>query len=111
MLRRGGVQLLGISRQGRHFRARVRRLKIRAGDILLLLGPRDMLPEISRRLGTLPLATRGLQLIRREQAGLAVGIFAAAIAAASTGVVTLATALAAVAVLYVFLGIVPAREL
>ncbi len=111
LLRRGGVQLLGISRQGKRFRARVRRLTIRAGDILLLLGPGEMLPEVTRRLGTLPLATRGLQLIQRDKAGLAVAIFGLAILAASFGIVYLATALAAVAVLYVALGIVPLREL
>jgi len=43
LLHRQGVTLLGVSRGGRKFRERVRRLKIEAGDILLLLGPTDRL--------------------------------------------------------------------
>ena len=40
---RYGVTLLGVSRQGKRFRDRVRGLTISAGDILLLYGPTDRL--------------------------------------------------------------------
>jgi len=106
-----GVTLLGVSRQGRKFRDRVRKLEIRAGDVLLLLGPSDRLPEIVNWLGCLPLAERGLQLIQREKAGLAVGVFALAILLASLGVLKLPVALALVAVFMVVSGIVPPRQL
>ena len=53
-----GVTLLGVSRQGRRFTERVRKLEIQAGDILLLLGPSDQLPEVANWLGCLPLAER-----------------------------------------------------
>ena len=111
LLQRTGVALLGVSREGRRFVERVRRLTVRAGDILLLLGPSDSIAEAVPRLGALPLANRGLQLIQRRKAVLAVVIFLAAILLASFGVIYLAGALAAVVVFYVLFAIVPTREI
>ena len=111
LLYRHGVTLLGVSRQGRKFRDRVRKLEIRAGDVLLLLGPSERLPEFANWLGCLPLAERGLQLIQRDKAWLAVGTFALAIVLASLGVLSLPVALALVAVFMVLSGIVPLRQL
>ncbi|MFW2439586.1 MAG: SLC13 family permease, partial [Arenicellales bacterium] len=82
---RYGVTLLGVSRQGKQFRERVRHLEIMKGDVLLLFGASDLLAEISHLLGTLPLAGRSLDLIQRHKAWLAVGLFAAAITTASFG--------------------------
>ena len=110
LLYRYGVTLLGISRQGKRFTERVRKVKIQAGDILLLLGPGEQLPEITDRLGCLPLAERGLQVIQRRKAGMAIGIFAAAVLLASIGVLHLPIALASAAVLMVLLNIVPLRQ-
>lgn len=107
---RHGVTLLGISRQGKQFRERVRHLEIREGDVLLLYGASDMLAEISYWLGTLPLAGRNTDLIKRHKAWLAVGLFAAAIATASFGLLYLPIALAAVVASYVMFNIIPARH-
>jgi di/tricarboxylate transporter len=98
------------ARAGTRFRERVRRLEIQAGDILLLLGPSERLPEVANWLGCLPLAERGLQIVQWDKAGLAVGIFGAAIALASLGLLGLPVALAAVAVLYVVLNLLPLRQ-
>ena len=111
LLYRHGVTLLGVSRQGKKFRDSVRKLELRAGDVLLLLGPNERLPEIVNWLGCLPLAERGLQLIQRDKAWLAVGVFAFAIVLASIGVLNLPVALALVAVFMVLSGIVPLRQL
>lgn len=108
---RHDITLLGISRQGRNFRERVRKLPIEAGDVLLLLGPAEQLTDVTQWLGGLPLKERDLQVIQRRKAWLAVGIFAAAIGAASVGLVHLPTALAAACVLMVAFNIVPLREL
>ena len=110
LLQRHGVSLLGVSRQGRRFRERLRSLSIRAGDILLLMGSDDSLGEAIQRLGCLPLAERGLQVIQRDKARLAVIAFVAAIAMASFGLLYLPVALGCVAVLFVLSGIVPVRE-
>ena len=107
---RHGAMLLGVARQGQPFRERVRKLSIRAGDVLLLSGPEDRMLDIIAWLGCLPLAARGLRLLQRRKAGLAIGLFAIAILAASTGLVYLPVALAAAAAIYVVLGLVPASE-
>ena len=88
---RYGVTLLGVSRMGRQFRERVRHLEIRAGDVLLLSG-------------------HDISLVQRHKAWLAAGIFAAAIALASLGVLYLPVALAAVVAIYVVANIIPARQ-
>ncbi len=100
LLNRHGVTLLGVSRRGRPFRERVRKLTVRAGDVLLLLGPEEQLAEVTAWLGALPLAERGLQVVQRHKAGLAVGIFTAAIIAASLDWIYLPVALATVAVAF-----------
>ncbi len=107
---RHGVTMLGVSRQGKQFRERVRHLTIKEGDVLLLYGSSDSLPVISNWLGTLPLAGRSLDLIKRHKAWLAVGLFAAAIIAASLGLVYLPVALAAVVISYVIFNIIQARH-
>ncbi len=107
---RHGAMLLGVARQGQPFRERVRKLSIRAGDVLLLSGPEDRMLDIIAWLGCLPLAERGLRLLQRRKAGLAIGLFAIAILSASTGLVYLPVALAAAAAIYVVLGLVPASE-
>ena len=108
---RHDVTLLGVSRQGRQFRDRVRRLEIEAGDILLLFGPRNRLHEISTWLGVLPLAQRGVELIQRHKAILAAGLFALAILLASLELIYLPVALAAVVALYALFNIVPSRQI
>jgi len=108
---RFGVNLVGVSRRGLNIHTRLRQFMIRPGDILLFVGSEDSLSEVTRYLGCLPLAKRGLQLIRREKARLATLIFAAAIALASSGLIELPIALGGVVALYAFTGIVPLREL
>lgn len=110
LLLRHGVTLLGISRNGVKFRERVRRLDIEAGDILLFLGPTERVNDVTNWLGVLPLAERGLNVTQYKRAGLAAGIFAAAITVASFGGLYLAVALAIVVAAYVFLDIVPLHE-
>ena len=106
-----GVTLLGVSRQGKRFSKRVRELEIQAGDILLLLGNNEKLDDIANWLGCFPLAERGLQVIQRKKAGLAVLIFGSAVLLASIGVLYLTVALGIAVVLMVLTGIMPLRQL
>jgi len=110
LLYRHGVTLLGISRHGTRIRERVRQADIRSGDILLLLGPEEQLPDVVEWLGCLPLAERGLEVTQRRKAWTAIGVFGAAITAASFGWIYLPLALAAAVVVYVVLNIVPPRQ-
>jgi di/tricarboxylate transporter len=110
LLYRYRVALVGVSRNGKRFREGVRKLEIKPGDVLLLIGGQDRLADVIGRLGLLPLADRGQRVIQRSKAWWAVGIFAAAIAAASLGWIYLPIALGCVTAAYVILNIIPARE-
>jgi di/tricarboxylate transporter len=107
LLARQGVTLLGISRQGRRIRERVRKAEILAGDLLLLMGTEEQLPDVVDWLGCLPLAERGLEITQRSKAWLAAGVFAVGILAASLGHLDLSVALAGVVVVYLALRVVP----
>jgi di/tricarboxylate transporter len=107
---RFGVHLLGVSRQGRRFHDRLRHLVIEPGDVLLLQGNANELPDVVAWLGCLPLAARGVQAGQRGRAWLCAGIFALAIALAAAGILYLPIALACAAAAMVFLRIVPLRE-
>lgn len=111
LLRGHGLSLIGLSRQGRTQRERIRRTPLKPGDILLLLGPSGQLAEAATRLGTLPLADRALTVIRHEKAWGAIGLFAAAIALSAIGLLHLPVALAIVALGYVLFDILPVRDL
>ncbi|WP_111731966.1 SLC13 family permease [Roseovarius amoyensis] len=103
--------LMGISREGRKITSEVRKTVIRPGDILLLLVPKDTGQEVIEWLGALPLADRGLAVTQETKTWLAIGLFAAAVAAASVGLLYLPIALGLVVMAYVLTRIVPASEL
>ncbi|HUV23086.1 MAG TPA: SLC13 family permease [Gammaproteobacteria bacterium] len=111
LLYRHGITLLGVSRHGKTFRERVRKLETRAGDVLLLLGPLERLDDTVKWLGCLPLKERDLQVIQRQKALIAVASFALAIAAATFGVIHLPEALALVCMVMVGFSIVPLKEI
>ncbi len=111
LLYRHGVTLLGVSRRGRAFRDRVRKLTVNVGDVLLLLGPTDRLGAVVTWLGGLPLKERDLQLVQRDKAWIAVASFVVAIAAATAGLLHLPEALALVCMVMIGFNIVPLREI
>ncbi len=111
LLYRYRVALVGVSRGGERFRDHVRKLVIQPGDVLLLLGAEEPLTDVTGRLALLPLADRGQRVIQRNKVWLSVGIFSAAILAASFGIVYLPIALGCVVALMALFNIVPLREI
>ncbi len=111
LLYRYGVALVGVSREGQRFRERVRDLELRPGDVLLLLGTDERVGDAIIRLGCLPLRDRGQRVIQRHKVWLAVGIFAAAILLAGSGLIYLPVALGCVVALMALTNIVPLREI
>lgn len=109
--RRYGVNLLGVSRQGRPIRQRIHSLALRAGDVLLLQGDAERLPEVIAAIGCLPLAGRGLQMGRGRQAWFCGGLFIAAIAAATSGLMSFPIAISIAVAVVAFLKVVPPREI
>ncbi len=103
--------LMGISREGKRVTSQVRRTTIRPGDILLLLVPKETGADVTEWLGCLPLAERGLAVTQDTKTWLAIGLFGAAVAAASFGLLYLPIALGLVVIAYVLTRIVPPSEL
>jgi di/tricarboxylate transporter len=109
--RRFDVNLLAVSRAGRPYRGRLRTFRFRAGDVLLLEGDAENLPEAIADLGFLPLKERDLRVGRPRRALLGAGIFVVAIALATAGLLSLPVALGAAALAMVLVGLVPVRDL
>ena len=108
--KRYGIHLLGVSRQGTPIRKRLPQVRFRGGDVVLLQGDSESLADLVFSLGCLPLAKRRLNLGAGKKAGLAVGIFAAAIVATAMGLVSLQIALSVAAITMVLFKIVPVRN-
>ena len=107
---RYGIHLLGVSRQGTPIRKRLPQVRFRGGDVVLLQGDSESLAELVLSLGCLPLAKRRLNLGAGKKAGLAVGVFAAAIVATTMGLASLQIALSVAAITMVIFNIVPVRN-
>ena len=103
--------LMGLSRQGRRITKQLRKTPVRAGDILLLLTPADQADHVTDWLGCLPLAQRGAGVTQDSKVWLAIGLFAAAVAAAAVGLLYLPIALGLVVVAYALTKIVPLADL
>jgi len=108
---RQSTVLLGISHRGQKITRQIRKTQITVGDILLLLVPRETGADVTQWLGCLPLADRGLAVTADEKVWIAIGIFSAAVLAASVGLIYLPVALGLVVVVYVLAKIVPLAEL
>ncbi|WP_420860922.1 SLC13 family permease [Algirhabdus cladophorae] len=102
--------MMGMSRQGKKIKSQVRKTVVHTGDILLLLVPMDSADDVTEWLGCLPLADRGLAVTEDKKVWLAIGLFAAAVAAASIGLIYLPIALGLVVVAFVLTKIIPLAE-
>ncbi len=103
--------LMGISRQGKRMHKQLRKTVIHPGDILLLLAPKEQADDVVDWLGCLPLADRGLAVTEHRKVWLAIGLFGAAVAAASLGWIYLPIALGIVVIGYALTRIVPLSEI
>ncbi|PHQ78826.1 MAG: SLC13 family permease [Coxiella sp. (in: Bacteria)] len=59
---RFGINLVAISREGKPFKTRLHHVNLKAGDVVLLQGPRDSLSENIANMGFLPLVERDIQV-------------------------------------------------
>lgn len=89
---RFGINLLAVSRQGQRFAGRLRTLRLRAGDLLLLQGPQEALTTFASNMGCVPLAERELRIPDKRNAILSTVIMLASVAAAATGLTSAAVA-------------------
>jgi di/tricarboxylate transporter len=108
--RRYDVNLVAVSRASEPFRGRLRSFRFRTGDVVLLEGDAENLPEAMAELGLLPLAERDLRVGRPRRALLASSLFVVAITLASLDVLSLPIALGSAALAMILIGLVPVRE-
>ncbi|MHA1600530.1 MAG: SLC13 family permease [Alphaproteobacteria bacterium] len=83
---RFGVNLLGLARQGQRVTERLGRIRFTAGDVLLLQGDREAMPEALSSLGCLPLVAREVALRRTRIAPLVPAVFAVSVLGVVAGV-------------------------
>lgn len=107
---RFGVNMIAISRSGERFSQRLRDIRLRAGDIVVIQGDEKLLPEKLSELGLLPLADRLVPLGSARRVVLTVAITLAAVAALAAGVATVPLIFFAAAVLLIAFRCLPLRE-
>jgi len=90
--RRFGIDLLAVAREGHPVRKRIRYTTLRAGDVLLLQGDSESIQDNLGLIGCLPLAERDLRL-SGARTFMPLILFAAAIALAATGLLSVPVAL------------------
>lgn len=107
---RFGVSLVAMSRRGERLTARLSQHHFRAGDVLVLQGSLELMPERLRDIGCLPLAERALRLGASRRGWLPIAILAVAMAATAMGWVPVAVAFFAAAGLVMISGAISPRE-
>ncbi len=109
---RYGVNLLALSREGKSPTARLKNIRFRAGDVLLLQGESEQMEVALNSLGCMVLANRGLQPLRGgRRVVLPALLFGAAIAAASFGWVSVPVAFVTACVAMVIFGCISVNEI
>ncbi|MGM0987639.1 MAG: SLC13 family permease [Pseudomonadota bacterium] len=105
-----GLHLVAVARDGGRLKQRLRDIRFRPGDVLLLQGGESELTESLATLGCLPLASRNLALGQPRLLLVSLVIFAAAILAILLGVLPASVALATAALVSLLAGVLPLRE-
>jgi di/tricarboxylate transporter len=106
---RHGVNLLAISRAGERLTKGVRDTRLRAGDVIVIQGPLEILPERLGELGCLPLAERTIHLGSARRGLIPVAILAGAMVLAALGLVSAPVAFFGAATLVILSGALPIR--
>jgi di/tricarboxylate transporter len=91
---RYGINLLAVSREGHRSTARLRLMRLAAGDVLLMQGPPEAIGEFAVDWRCVPLAERALRIPDKAKAAAAGGIMAAAVGGAAFGLLPAAIAFA-----------------
>lgn len=105
-----GMNLIAVSRAGEHLTRKPGQIVLNAGDVLVLQGPLDVMPQRLGQLGALPLAERAIRLGNTRRGWLPLAILAAAMLATATGAIPVAVAFFAAAGLMVITGALPVGE-
>lgn len=105
-----GINLIAIARAGEHITSKPGQVVLRAGDVIVLQGSLERLPQVLSQFGALPLAERAIRLGNTRRGWLPIAILAVAMLATATGAVPVAIAFFAAAGLVVITGALPVNE-
>lgn len=106
---RYGINLLAVARQDSFTIARLRSLRFKPGDVLLLQGRRDVLNEFAYSSGCVPLAQRDLNIPDKRKALLAAGILGVSVGVAALDLLPAAVSFAGGVLASMALRTVPLR--
>jgi di/tricarboxylate transporter len=106
---RFGINLLAVSRNGQRSRARLRTIRLREGDLLLLEGAPEALSDLAADSGLAPLAERDLRVPEPRKAIIASVIMAGAVGGAAFGLVPAAVSFALGVIASMITSTVPPR--
>ena len=108
--RRHGVALLAVSRSGQRVSRRLAALRFRPGDVVILKGEQERLPEALGELRVLPLSGRDIALGKRRRSVVPAIVLAAAMALVGLNLVPVAVAFFGAAVVLLTLRALTMRE-
>lgn len=111
MISRYGINLLAVSRQGQRAIRRLRTMRFKDGDLLLLQGSPEALAGFASEHRLVPLAYRDIRLPRPGKAVTAALIMGVAVAVAALGLLSAPAAFAGGVLVMAALDIVPVRDL
>ncbi len=107
---RYGLNLLAVSRAGHPPRARLRTLRLKPGDLLLMQGPAEVMADFINDTGCVPLGERALRIPERRMAIVAALIMLGAVGVVTAGLLPAAPAFALGVVASMLLRTVPPRQ-
>ncbi|MCM8855819.1 MAG: anion permease [Candidatus Thiodiazotropha sp.] len=108
---RYSMSVLAVSRQGRRTVRRVKTMRFKAGDLLLMQGPPEALAKFSNEYHLVPLADRDIRLPKPRKAIIATAIMVLSIGGAALGVLPASASFALGVLLMGVSGIIPPRDL
>ncbi len=105
-----GLHLVAVARDGGRLKQRLRDIRFKNGDVLLLQGSENEISDSLASLGCLPLASRELHLGQPRKLVMSVAIFALAIIAMLFDLLPAAVAMSSAALISLLIGVLPLRE-
>ena len=107
---RYGLNLLAVSREGRPPKARLRTLKLKSGDLLLMQGPAEVMADFINDTGCVPLGARDLRIPDKRMAIIAGAIMLGAVGIVTAGLLPAAAAFTLGVIVSMLLRTVPPRQ-
>ena len=107
---RYGLNLLAVSREGHPPKSRLRTLKLKSGDLLLMQGPAEVMADFINDTGCVPLGERELRIPDKRMAIIAGTIMLGAVGIVTAGLLPAAVAFTLGVIASMLLRTVPPRQ-